>query len=137
VLGHNKTLLARTIVYLGVIGFGPDPAVVTELVGLTPTRAWAKGEPIASAKSVGQTHSRWELHSPLVGHASVEEQLDALLALLEPRANAVRNAAKHFEASVRVLVESSHANPSFHFTAAQVQRLSSLNLALDADFYVL
>jgi hypothetical protein len=122
-------------VSFGVIGFSGSPDVVTGLVGIEPTSAWATGDP--GMRGEPRRFARWTLASPAGEDAPVEDQLAALLPLLEARAAAVAEAARRFEAGIRCAAYFHEANPGFHLDAALVARVAALGLSLDFDLYCL
>ena len=87
-------------VYFGVFEFGDDPSVVTKIMGVEPSRSWIKGEPISDELNGVRSHGRWELGSPADPSLPIEEQLVALLTLLEAYKNQVREVSEEFEAGV-------------------------------------
>jgi hypothetical protein len=125
----------RIHVYFGVIGFSGSPDAVTELLGIAPTSAWATGDP--GIRGQPRRFARWALASPAGEDASVEDQLAALLPLLEARAAAVAEAARRFEAAIQCAACFREANPGFHLDAALVARVAALGLSLDFDLYCL
>ena len=127
----------ETRVYFGVFNFEGAPDVVTLAAGVEPTRQWVKGEPYGDKGGI-RTHSRWELASPASHDSSFESQLDALLDLLEERAEAIRSVTASFEAGVNVAAYFRESfNPGFHTSAAALKRLADLGLSLDFDLYFL
>jgi hypothetical protein len=122
-------------VYFGVFEFGQDPQVVTTLMRRDPTRAWRKGEPYGERGGI-RTHSRWELRSPSVSTAPLEEQLDSLLSILEQSPAEVRSVAAQFEASICCAAKYWVSfNPGIHLSSATISRASALALSIDFDLY--
>ena len=127
-------------VYLGVFRFGDDPQVVTDLLGIAPTKAWARGTPMAGkAGERGATwrYARWELASPAGEGAGVAEQLAALLPLLEARAVVLAEARRRFGAGLACAAYFREVNPGFHLDAELVARVAALGLSFDFDLYCL
>jgi len=127
-------------VYLGVFEFGDDPQVVTDLLGIAPTKAWAAGTlmPGKAGERGGRwPHERWELVSPAGREASVEDQLLALLPLLEARADALAEASRRFEVGLACAAYFHEVNPGFRLDAALLRRIAALGLDFDFDLYCL
>jgi len=77
-------------IYLVVSGYGDDPETVTRVLGLPPTEVWVRGQPFSGAfPDARRNRSQWMLASGLPFDAAYGEHGAALLALLEPRADAV------------------------------------------------
>ncbi len=126
--------------YLGVFDFGDDPRVVTDLLGIEPTQAWAPGTPmpgLAGERGARRRHGRWELASPAGAEAPVDEQLAALLPLLEARSEAIAEAARRYEVGLTCAAYFREVNPGFHLDATLLARLAALRLGLDLDLYCL
>src|SRR5689334_2045498 len=94
----QHSIVDETRLYLSVGGFGPDPAVVSELLDLTPTFAGVAGEPLPNRPSMRRRHGRWEFASPLARSEPVAEHLAALLPTLEQRAVKVHELLARFDA---------------------------------------
>ena len=122
-------------VHFAVLGFSGSPQAVTDLLGLAPTEAWATGDP--GLRGHPRRFARWNLASPAGVHATIKDQLAALLPLLEARAAAVAEAARRFEAGIQCAACFREANPGFHLDAALVARVAALGLSLDFDLYCL
>ena len=74
-------------------GDAVEPRLVTEKLGIEPERAYKKGEvrfsrgrPLSSRQPTGV----WFVTSELPSNATLEQHLQALLTLLEPRASAIQ-----------------------------------------------
>jgi hypothetical protein len=123
-------------VYFGLIGFSGSPDVVTELLGIEPTSAWATGDP--GPRGQPRRFAHWRLDSPASGtDAAVEDQLAELLTLLEARVAAVTDAVRRFEGGIQCAACFHEANRGFHLDAALVARVAALGLSLDFDLYCL
>jgi len=122
-------------VSFAVLGFSGSPQAVTDLLGIAPTEAWATGDP--GLRGHPRRFARWNLASPAGETATVEDQLTALLPLLEARAAAVAEAARRFEAGIHCAAYFRDVNPGFHLDAAMVARVAALGLSLDFDLYCL
>jgi hypothetical protein len=127
-------------VYLGVFEFGSDPQVVTDVLGIAPTKAYGPGAPkpgVVGERGGTWRHGRWELASPAGRGARVEDQLTALLPLLEERADAVAEARRRFAVQLVCVAYFREVNPGFHLDAALLRRLAELGLDFDFDMYFL
>ena len=132
--------MTETRVYLGVFQFGDDPQVVTDFLGIAPTKAWAPGTPMpgkAGERGAVWRYGRWELASPAGGGAGIAEQLAALLPLLEARADALAEARRRYRVGLACVAYFREVNPGFHLDAEVVARVAALGLSLDFDLYCL
>ena len=125
-------------VSLCVFGFGDDPGVVTSVLGIAPTTAWAKGDPLPRHPKARRTHSRWTLQSPLPLQAHVDDHIEALLSLLEPLTERIRDCAERFPTEFGCAIYYyQDFTPGIHFSEQAVQRTAALGLAIDLDLYFL
>lgn len=124
-------------VCFGAFGFGYDPTVVTQAMGVAPTTAWIKGAPITNARGGKQTHSRWVLQSTLPLTEPIEAHFDNLLPQLENRRDAVAEVVSRFEASLCVAAYWYEVNPGFQLTANTIRRVAALGLEVDFNLYYL
>jgi hypothetical protein len=124
-------------VYFAVFGFGDDPAIVTQAMGVAPTKAWVKGESIANSRQGKQTHSRWVLQSSLPLAEPIEAHFENLLLQLETRRKAVADVCARFEARLTVAAYLYEVNPGFRLAAHVVQRVAALGLEVEFDLYCL
>jgi hypothetical protein len=127
-------------VFLGIFQFGDDPQVVTDLLGVAPTKAWAPGAAMpgkAGERGGRWPHGRWVLVSPGGRQASVEEQLLSLLPLLEERPDALAEAKRRYEVGLMCAAYYHEVNPGFHLDVELLRRVAALGLDLDFDLYCL
>ncbi|SRR6266545_6384557 len=128
----------RTHVYFGVFDFGGDPAVVSEMMGMEPTRASVKGERYASPSPAARhTHSRWSLESGLDEAEPLEAHFAALLTRLEPKRSEIGQVAQRFPTRIGVAQYFHEVNPQFFLDANTLQRLAALGLPINFDQYCL
>ena len=120
-------------VYLEISDFSDDPSIVTDLIGLQATRFWKQGEPSAPNSEFSCAMSGWRLYSPLPLSASVEEHVDALVSMLEPHVEGVRQASKQFVAWIRIIDRGSYIR--IRLTENIVSRIANLGVGLDIDPY--
>jgi hypothetical protein len=126
-----------THVSLRVVGFDGSPDKITAELGIDPDQQWIKGESINEQGGI-HTHSRWAITRPISMEDSLENQLGALLEVLEARADAVRSVAADYEAGICVygyIREATH--PETYLEPETLARLVELNLSLDFDFYAI
>lgn len=120
-------------IYLLVTGYGDDAAVVDACLGLAPTAVWVRGEAFsADFPEARRLRSQWMLASGLPPDASFREHCAALLAMLEPRAAALQDAAAHWHVSLVVGRFFHHGDPALYLDSDILQRFTALGL--DAGF---
>ena len=118
-----------------VFGFGDNPSVVTELMGVEPTEVWAKGDPTTGHPAVARNHSRWVLKSPLDLERDVEDHIEALLSILERRSAAVFKVAERFDTQITCAVYYADFTPGIHLSEDLIRRVAALGLCIDLDLF--
>lgn len=127
---------ADTILTMRIVGEAVDPDAITARLGLAPTRAHHKGEPISPRVRRPRPFGVWLLDSPLGRDRPLEEHLDVLLGLLEPRAEALRSlAAEGCPADLFSGHFMQRYNTGIELSPGVLGRVAALGLALDIDIY--
>jgi len=128
----------ETRLYLSVGEFGSDPSAVTAFLGLTPTFAAAAGEPLPGRPTMRRKYGRWEYGSPLPVTEPVAAHLNALLPMLEERAELIRMLHSKYAALLQcVIYVREGCNPGFDLPGELLGRVAALGLSLDFDIYCL
>jgi hypothetical protein len=123
---------------LSVFDFGDDPSIVTETLGIEPTKSWAKGDSNNNKPNSFRHNSRWELQSPLPLSVEPGKHIDKLLSILESNAEIVRKAKQNFDATILCAIYYYDTyNEGFNLSESIIQRLSKLELSIDFDLYFL
>ena len=119
-------------------GYGDDPAVVTETIGIEPTRSYKNGDelPLKSGGTWNSHRTSWRLYSPLPKTASAEDHDLALLDRLEPHAERVRRASELYNGAVQIGLLSKDRVFGFDLGRDEVRRLAALGLGLTTDLYL-
>jgi hypothetical protein len=120
--------------YFWVQGYADQHSEISERLRLTPTSTRTIGEigPYGQAA----TSNSWQLLSPLPrGESSLQDYLEALLDLMEPRALVVRELVSQHSVGINCVGYYYGANPGLHLSAHLVARLAALNVPIDFDLY--
>lgn len=117
-----------------------DPEVVSRSVGIEPSRAWKRGDPIAPGSDRARQRSSWTLDSRDVlspEDADLDEHLCWLLDQLEPCAEQLRTvvAGQELKAQFWSAVEMDAANVDFELTPGTLGRIAALGATLRLDIY--
>lgn len=129
--------MEQTRLYFSVSGWGDDPELVTQLIGVEPTRVSRKGERRSGGSPLGRQHELWALDSSLDGSASFEEHLGRILDQLELNPAGARECVRRFDAVLQCASQFETCNPGFALSANLVARVAALELGFDFDLYVL
>ena len=126
---------AESHVSFVVTGFNESPSVVSALMGISPTRAWRKGEEIPGHKNGKQTHDRWELKSSLPLTEPISLHLAEIIKVLELSPHAVKATLERFEGGLSIACYYKDHNPGFNLSSQLLKQVSALNLSVDFDLY--
>jgi hypothetical protein len=132
--GHPKDI--RHIWYsLG----GPDldPMEVTTLTGMTPDRAWHRGDPKART-GIPQSDGHWSIDSGLAPHDEFHDHVDALLARLRPAWAAFVDLGRRYDANIDAAIYLLEAQgPLIEVLPDVAAALHELNATIGFDLYAL
>jgi hypothetical protein len=108
---------------------------ISQMLGLEPTESWKKGDP--GKYNPSRPDSGWCFHSPLPrSETNLLLHIEALLPILEARADAVRALAERYETQlVCVGKYDGSASPGLFLSRETVALIASLRLAIDEDLY--
>ncbi|WP_438006554.1 DUF4279 domain-containing protein [Sorangium sp. So ce321] len=122
-------------VELGLSGDRVVPAEVTAVIGLLPSRAWSKGDSYES-KAGGVRKRPFGIWVITAEGSDVEQCALGLLAVAEPRAAAIRQAAEAAGATVSVGVwwEPEGGQGGFTVASDVLRRISELCDRVDVYF---
>lgn len=114
----------------------PNPAEISDLLGIKPTDGIGKGEAISNT----QLHAKQDVWIYTIGpfdDAEPEEVLNTLLDTLEPIKLKVADIAKRYHSLISVFGNYYHAQVGLRLDKEQLQRIVEMNLAFDTDFYAI
>lgn len=102
-------------------------------ISLAPTRVWHAGDPIERTSLLRKSHG-WELSSGMDETVSLEGQLTALVARVEP----IREEITALRDATDVLISCAiycSGQPELYVSRELIQRIGSIGAALDFDLY--
>lgn len=118
--------------------FPGSPSDVSEVIGREPDHQWGLGDPVPGHPRARRPSANWELTSPLPQTAGIEDQLRALLPLLEERTDAVRAAARCWWAGINCAAYFYGPKPGMDVLDPGIlARIAALGVPLDFDLYYL
>lgn len=126
-----------------------DPAELTRLLGITPSRTWRRGEALRSGRT--RTHTVWWWETPERAGPDSEALVREVLDTFEPVVDALVNASAdwglelvlglviHMNGTIEIDNGSPWADvptPGLALSLETVERLARLRCHLDVDQYV-
>ena len=126
---------------LVIADFPCNPDEITRELGVQPRRTWLEGELVTPGLSMKRKSNGWVLSSGLDKHASYEEHVQALLAIISPNierfASVCRRYYAEFSCAVYMYYKNGESIPWLGFDKEQTKILGDLGIAVDFDMYVL
>ncbi len=96
--------------------FVVDPAEITRILGIQPSRTWRKGE-IIPKTSLPHKSNGWLVESGLANTAEFEEHLDSLATALSPTIKKISNLPNGIEAEISCVIYIYHTHMTMKSTA--------------------
>lgn len=122
--------------------FDCDPTEITEMIGIVPTKIWRKGEPV-STLSPRHLHKEngWQLSVASDDAWDYGEQLDTLLAMMQPRIEEFAVVSNQYYCELCWVVEhyrspEDYRFPNPHITKDQLRVLSHIGATIGFDVYI-
>ncbi|NHC08724.1 DUF4279 domain-containing protein [Pseudomonas stutzeri] len=123
-----------TYAYFYVRDFEGKAEQVTDLLKLTPTRTWMKGE--LGPANRPRKFSNWELQSSLPRTEAFQDRhLVTLLEALEGRREQILEAVSKYKCGLQGVGYYTNENPGFHMDSQLISRIAALGLSVDFDLY--
>lgn len=124
------------VIYFRLVGDTFDPEVITERLGIQPSRIKRQGNPTPEL-------TFWELSSETVAGEVVDvyEIAEPLIRQLEPKSKAIRALVDEFQlrALLQVVLwittDDSKPTPAVGFGEKTIQFLSNIRGSIDVDIY--
>jgi len=128
-----------------IVGFEDIlPDDISKITGITPSRIVTKGDkrnPRKAESTAIHKNSIWILASPLGEYATFEDQMNALLDILEAHLDSLIPLCEKYysEFSCRVFIYMSNeeSTPWIHLNKRYNQLVAKLNTEFDVDLYCL
>ena len=128
-----------------LVNFDIDPSQVSEIISLTPTRSWLKGESVYGTLRKYKTNG-WRLSPGLDKSGTLEDHLDALFSKIKPVlsnfSNLPHSTEKELSCAIHIYHDKSnpdeeHNIPAIHLEREHIEILNQLGAEFDLDLYVL
>ena len=128
-------------IILAVLGDSLNPQKITEIMGLSPTSHWKKGDQVPNRKTgLLRKETCWEYSFGFIPTVFLEEASKGLIKALEPNLDLLVEyvAANKLEAKLDIVVEVHNGEkPSLFFGKKLLDAVARLNGEIDIDLYLL
>ncbi len=130
---HNKT---EVKVRLVITDFSQDPAAISDILGIIPHSVWRVGEPFTPQQRQTHKENGWVFLAPGAPHVPMEQQLEALLQIIEPKLAAFEKLPQQSEVELSCVVyEYGEDNrPCIEFSTKAVKLLARINALINIDY---
>lgn len=114
---------------------------ITQRLGINPTKVYVKGQK-KNPKSAGiSKRNRWLMASGLDKYASFEDQMKAMLDIIESKIDLFRPFCEkyycEFSCAIFIRYDNDESTPSVHLDARYNRLIKELNIEFDVDLYCL
>ena len=116
---------------------------ITQKLGITPKMIYVKGTKKYPESSVATLvkRNRWIMGSPLDQHSSFENQMNAMLDVIESKIDLFRPFCEkyhcEFSCAIFVRYDNEESTPWVHLDSRYNRLIKELNIEFDVDLYCL
>ncbi len=127
---------AKTKVRLTVTDFECSPEEITQILGISPTETWLRGEPVLpKAKNVHHQNG-WMIASPCDPmKTNISTQVGSLFSIIEPHIEAFAKLPVGTCVDLSCILYVYDCRPVIGFSVDEVKMLARLGASIDVDFY--
>lgn len=135
------TITPTVTVKFSLSGEDLTPDKITKIMGITPSKAWSKGDSIPQEKGSrfiprpDYPFGRWILYAPCSKYDSFDVQINALLEVLERLPSYATDLIKDYNGEISIAYSSGEDSIGFHLDTYLIQRIYALGAELDITVY--
>jgi hypothetical protein len=115
--------------------------IITNMVGVKPYKVYTKGEKISKVSVALSKQNGWILKPLLDEEASFEEQMNALLEIIESKLDVFESLTKkyycEFSCGIYIYTDSEESTPGVHLNKQHNELLGRLGIEFDLDIILL
>jgi hypothetical protein len=111
---------------------------ITCMLGITPSKVYIKGEPMNPRIVIKAEQNGWRIKNPLDEYTSFEEQLEAMLDLLEPKIDILKPLSEKYECEFSLAIfifNRNESTPWVHLTKRYNDFIRKVEVEFDLDLY--
>ena len=117
------------------------PDYVTETLGIQPVKVYIKGQKKNPKFVAVATRNGWRMGSGLDKYASFEDQMNAMLDIIESKIDLFRPFCEkyycEFSCAIFIRFDNEESTPSMHLSTRYNWLIKELNIEFDIDLYCL
>ncbi|CVK16209.1 protein of unknown function (DUF4279) [Apibacter mensalis] len=113
---------------------------ITRMLNIKPSKIYIKGKPMNPKMKILAKENGWRLNNPLANKSLFEDQLNAMLDLLEPKIEILQMLSKkygcEYEFSLAIFIYNrKESTPWVHLTPRYNEFIRQLEVEFDLDLY--
>lgn len=114
---------------------------ITSILGIQPTKVYIKGQKQNPKFQILSKKNGWRMGSPLDKYSSFEDQMNAMLDIIEKKIELFRPFCEkyycEFSCAIFVRFDNDESTPWIHLDARYNRLVKELNIEFDFDLYCL
>jgi len=119
-----------------LVGIDLDPNVITDKLGIIPTKTFLAGDLIQPKASPRWKRNGWMLESKIEKSAELEEHINSVFEQLQPGWYKLKDICQIYEALIDCVVYTYEYIPAICFDKDIVQKAAELNAKIDVDIII-
>jgi len=124
-----------------ILDFPYHPDVITEQVGIQPTKTWLQGDLIRRPNGPRYKQNGWKLSSDVDKHVEFGEHIRSLIEQIKPHLERFTKISNQYytelSCAVYMYFDSDESTPWLHFTKEELHFFDQIGAVVDFDLYVL
>jgi hypothetical protein len=112
---------------------------ITRILGIQPVKVYIKGQKKNPNFSALEKENGWRMTSPLEKYSSFEDQMNAMLDIIESKIDLYRPLCKkyycEFSCAIFIYYDNDESTPSIHLNSRYNKLINELNVEFDIDIY--
>jgi hypothetical protein len=113
---------------------------ITRMLNIKPSKIYIKGKPMNPKMKILAKQNGWRLNNPLANKSLFEDQLNAMLDLLEPKIEILQMLSKkygcEYEFSLAIFIYNrKESTPWVHLTPRYNEFIRQIEVEFDLDLY--
>jgi hypothetical protein len=128
-------------VFLKIHNFDCSIETINNVLGLLPSKAWIKGDPIEGVKNfTTRKNSVWQIESNVLNEQPITEHIKYMIDLISTKSEALKQLTKKYESEFTILSKCNQIeefNYGFYLDKESISIISDVGLNIDIDIYFL
>jgi len=128
-------------VSLIISGFEESPDKITEIIGLTPTKKWLKGELIDPRATIRYKENGWKLSSGVSDKKAFKDHIKSLIGEINLRIEPFSSICQKYKGKLFCAIylseKSGDSLPEIHFEKSDIIFFANIGIELDLDLYII